>query len=762
MAGSRHTSSIRSGGSSKSTGSNGSHERTPLLSRSGDDGVPAYGEQTANGTSSPAARSLREIQDDYHGHGKGRRGTRWATVIALSTLSAIVLAILGLGFAAPAAVEEYAKEALVFTPTTLSVDSFTSTGIRARVQGTFELDQSKVHKKSIRDIGKAVTYVAKEIETGESELRVYLPAYDNLLMGTAKIPPIKLNIRPGHTNFIDFLTDLEPGELDGFRRLANDWLHGRLGQLEVKGVTSLDFKSGIFKFGNRQITQILVLAGETIPTMPAFDVSKLNFYEVQEPLGEKAMAAEASVSIKNEFPVHLDVPILGFDILVPNCRPKQEYLLLAKSATEKIQIKPNEPVIISVSAIIKQFPPALVTACPGSATSPLDALLADYMAGQDTTVYIHGTDSPSEDTPSWVSDLLKSVTVPLPFPGHTFDNLIRNFSLADVHFSLPDPTAEPDEPEAQPRISAVVKALVGLPEEMNFPLDVDRVRADAEVFFKGRKLGQLDLRKWQAANTTRVEDKDAGPALLVESVVEDAPLHITDNDLFTEVVQALIFGAKGVMLQVKAKVDVETVTALGDFVVREVPADGEVLVDPFRGGMDFSNIKPTFGNISIEESTADSLSLRLNVNLTNPTEYSTFVPYVNINILANKTVLGHAVARNLTVAPGNNTNLEVRAKWEPFQASGVEGKRVGRELLSQYISGFNTTLTLKTHENSIPSQPALGKALSILELTIDALSLTPPSPPEDGNGDHDGDEEGGSGPHFIKDATVLSTLITVS
>ena len=78
------------------------------------------------------------------------------------------------------------------------------------------------------------------------------------------------------------------------------------------------------------------------------------------------------------------------------------------------------------------------------------------------------------------------------------------------------------------------------------------------------------------------------------------------------------------------------------------------------------------------------------------------------------------------------------------------------------VSGFNTTLTLKTHENSIPSQPALGKALSILELTIDALSLTPPSPPEDGNGDHDGDEEGGSGPHFIKDATVLSTLITVS
>jgi len=41
---------------------------------------------------------------------------------------------------------------------------------------------------------------------------------------------------------------------------------------------------------------------------------------------------------------------------------------------------------------------------------------------------------------------LSSITVPVPFPGRSFENLIRSFSLLDVHFKLPDPTAEPDDP----------------------------------------------------------------------------------------------------------------------------------------------------------------------------------------------------------------------------------------------------------------------------------------------------------------------------
>ena len=77
--------------------------------------------------------------------------------------------------------------------------------------------------------------------------------------------------------------------------------------------------------------------------------------------------------------------------------------------------------------------------------------------------------------------------------------------------------------------------------------------------------------------------------------------------------------------------------------------------------------------------------------------------------------------------------------------------------------GFNTTLTLKTHENSIPSQPGLGKALSALEVTMDTPKLKQPVPPGDGNGDDDDDGSGESDrPRFIQDATVLNALLALS
>ena len=78
-----------------------------------------------------------------------------------------------------------------------------------------------------------------------------------------------------------------------------------------------------------------------------------------------------------------------------------------------------------------------------------------------------------------------------------------------------------------------------------------------------------------------------------------------------------------------------------------------------------------------------SLTLTANVNFTNPTPYSATVPYADINILVNGTVLGHATARDLAVKPGNNTDLPITAMWHPSKLSGHNGTIVGRELLSQ-------------------------------------------------------------------------------
>lgn len=91
----------------------------------------------------------------------------------------------------------------------------------------------------------------------------------------------------------------------------------------------------------------------------------------------------------------------------------------------------------------------------------------------------------------------------------------------------------------------------------------------------------------------------------------------------------------------------------------------------------------------------------------------------------------------------------MEATWDPTTFGGEKAAKIGRELLSQYISGFNTTLTFQTHENSIPHQPKLGKALSKFKIELPTPRLSTPST---GNGDDDGDEDDHK-PHFIDDAT---------
>ena len=137
------------------------------------------------------------------------------------------------------------------------------------------------------------------------------------------------------------------------------------------------------------------------------------------------------------------------------------------------------------------------------------------------------------------------------------------------------------------------------------------------------------------------------------------------------------------------------------------------------------------------------------MNLTNPTNYSATVPFVDINILANNTLLGHATVKNLYVGPGNNTNIPVTAVWDPSTLGGKKGAAVGREFLSQYISGWNTTLTLQTHNGTIPALPALGHALSKFPATFPTPRLGSSDPPPS-----DGDGDGRADPHDIQDAAL--------
>jgi hypothetical protein len=146
------------------------------------------------------------------------------------------------------------------------------------------------------------------------------------------------------------------------------------------------------------------------------------------------------------------------------------------------------------------------------------------------------------------------------------------------------------------------------------------------------------------------------------------------------------------------------------------------------------------------------MTFQVNVNMTNPSNYSATIPYFSINILVNGTVLGQAIIRDMHVKPGNNTNLVAQSLWDPYTNSGLKGKAIGAEMLSQYISGFNTSITLQAHNGTVPAQPGLGHLLSKYPVTLPAPHLSQPKQP--GDGDDDEDPEDPPRDHFIQSATM--------
>lgn len=228
-----------------------SSESTPLLHRHDEDLV-AYGTEPRPSVTSEGERELPTK----------RRRVRWPTIIALALSTTGILVILLFAFAAPAVVKEYAKEAALFKPTALSIDSTTPDGVRARVQGDFVMDADRVKSQPMRNFGRFATWIAREIETGPSDVDVYLPEYGNVLVGKAAVPSIKVNIRNGHHNHVDFLTDLTAGDTKGVHSIVMDWIEGRLGRLSIKGRATLHLKTGPISLGTQTITDTITFEGQ--------------------------------------------------------------------------------------------------------------------------------------------------------------------------------------------------------------------------------------------------------------------------------------------------------------------------------------------------------------------------------------------------------------------------------------------------------------------------------------------------------------------
>lgn len=331
---------------------------------------------------------------------------------------------------------------------------------------------------------------------------------------------------------------------------------------------------------------VCVNIGSDVPGIPAHNITKLNIKEIdihEGPPGDRmrnvtrGLLASATVEVENEIPseipLRFTIPPLAFDMLVDGCAETDPHIIVAEAITSPISIEPKNRIAVNAQGLVRKLPDSFTKPCPNTELSPLDIILGDYIQGKNATIYVRGAHRsyPNLGTPQWIADFMKDITVPISVAGKNFDGLVEDFDIKDVHFSMPDPFADPKSPESNPRISGTIMALASLPKEANFNINVSRIRATADVFHKGMKMGVLDLKEWQKAKSKRIDaTEEADAMLMVSSKIKDAPLKITDQDVFSDVIEKLLFG-KEVTLDVKALVDMEVATVLGALTIRNVP-----------------------------------------------------------------------------------------------------------------------------------------------------------------------------------------------
>lgn len=227
-------------------------EATPLLQAGSSTAPPSY-----DGT--PPTCSVHGAPSLHSPPSTAPRG--WSKLIILVLLCTGVVAVLFIGLFVPSATAQYAREAVVLDVSNLSIESFTDHGVRARIQASVVIDASRVESHAIRNLGMVGTWLAREVSTKESKVSIYLPDYGEGVLGTATVPATVLNIRNNQTTLIDFVSEVETGSLDIFRRVANDYLNGGLELVRVRGDVDLALKSGLFRLGTQRISEEMTFEG---------------------------------------------------------------------------------------------------------------------------------------------------------------------------------------------------------------------------------------------------------------------------------------------------------------------------------------------------------------------------------------------------------------------------------------------------------------------------------------------------------------------
>ncbi|RIA81465.1 hypothetical protein C1645_881606 [Glomus cerebriforme] len=262
-----------------------------------------------------------------------------------------------------------------------------------------------------------------------------------------------------------------------------------------------------------------------------------------------------------------------------------------------------------------------------------------------------------------------------------------DFGNIDLKFSADDPYS--------PTISSTnTTATFTLPFNINF-----------KILSVGQKLTMYSKDKAIATIETPEGTVDSS-ATAISMNIPETKIQVLDKDAFSDLLVALTT-TKGTDIVVAGSTDIHVTTdILGESPIQGLPFNLTTNIQGFNQFNDDGQ-PPVINNINILAGTSDQLIMNLNVNLTNPSKYSTSIGKVKFYMYYKDQKIGSAETI-LSVAPGVNP-LEVIATLDDPE------NNIGKEILTSFIAGEEITVNIKGGDDStnITSLVPAFKAINI-------------------------------------------------
>ncbi|KAH9151044.1 hypothetical protein AeRB84_006241 [Aphanomyces euteiches] len=338
------------------------------------------------------------------------------------------------------------------------------------------------------------------------------------------------------------------------------------------------------------------------------------------------------------------------------------------------------------------------------ALSPaVNAFFSRYISNTNSSL---GIDIAQVDSPiPWIQAGLKGISLTTIFPGVKVQ-LVSSLEMPQMHMHF-DATSM--------HMHARMLAGVQMPPALaTLPINITRLKLQSRLFMASTELCLLSIPELAVEYTPK---STAGTGV-VKMESDIAMTQIQTTSMASFIVQ-LMFSAASVPLQIRSRehegVSPTVESPLGRMALTNIPITTPLVLDGMdgfkRGGVNITAV-------DIVSGTADTLKLSMALHMSNPSQVTTVLDTLAVQVLINNSVLGTAVMDNVTLVCCNQTsNMVGLFSFKPASAA------VGQTFLSQFVSGASPQqVDIQGTVDSSPN-PYLQMALSKLRLQSSVPTL---------------------------------------